>query len=815
MELQTAIDLVFDGNCTLFTGAGASITATNIRNEPIKPAFQLTEFLYQKCNMESNGSLSDAVDEYLEQFGEYGLINLLKEQYSVKEIKPEHETLGSVSWKRIYTSNYDSVLESAYIKNEKVLTPVTLRDRLYHHKDKSRVCIHLNGYIDRLTPDTLKNEFKLSDTSYLTTINFLDNEWISLFKNDLNVSDVIFFVGFSLKYDLDLKRIIYNNQNLKEKCFFILRENEIEANLKTVAKFGVACPIGLEKFSRLINSQRANYLPKEKKLFTFHSFTKLEFSENPSNLKDIDFRNLFFEGKIDYSLLQFSLFNPDDYYYYVERDKTELVFSELNNNKRNFVILSDLGNGKTLFISGLKFSLKNKGYEVFEFTKYYDTIEKELEEICTNVPKPVLIIENYSKHLELIEKIKLLRTDLILILTERNLVNDLSQMKLEEILSDDFKTIDLNRLSEKEVDKIIFLLDKYGFFGEVAPYSIDRKRRYINDKCHNNFREILIDRFKSENILNKFKSIVETFENKKYYSDAITLILTSKLFDFHLDLDDLAYIYTELLNEREFTRNAGVKEFVNFYRQEISVTSSVLAEAILLEVMNPTDIVTAMVKVCKKLNSRREDKNIKNILRSIVSFSNMQKILRKDISNQYKYSLLNFFEEIKNLEFCHKNPHFWLQYAIARLSERDYSIADSYFATAYAYAKHRPSFDTYQIDNHFARHILENEIYNGDSETCMPQFLKAHKILSNPHDKNQTRHYPYRVAQNYFPFYDRFFKKLNDQDKVVFLRCCEEMINRIDDYINNTEVFRRKRVVVETKKAIEGILQREQALLKN
>lgn len=813
MEIQYAVDLIFDGNCILFTGAGAATTALNISNNTLKPAHQLTELLFEKCDVESNDNLSDAVDEYLEKFGEFGLIKLLKDEYTVKEIQPEHQVLGSVRWKRIYTTNYDGVLEMAYSANSKVLTSVTLTDKLFNYKDKSRVCVHLNGYIGRLTPDTLKGEFKLSDTSYLVTTDFLDNEWISLFKNDLAVSDAIFFVGFSLRYDLDLKRIIYSNEKLRDKCFFITRENEHETNVKSLRKFGTPFSIGLKNFAETISARSETYIPKQKNPIQFHSFSQPEIHTVPSDIKDIDFYQLLFEGKIDHALLQFSLFNPNDYHYYLERDETAGVIKDIDNGSKNFVVLSDLGNGKTLFINGLKLLLKNSGYEVFEFNRYYDTIEKEIEEICTNIERPVLFIENYSKHLDVIEKIKLLKTDLVLILTERHLVNDISQSKLEEILTGEIIPVDLNRLSENEIDKVIFLLDKYGFIGDLSAYSDDRKRNHFREKCHNNFREILIDRIKSQNILDRFRSIVENFETKRFYSDAITLILASKLFDFRLELDDLTYIFVELLNDREFTRDSGVKEFVNFYRQEISVTSSVLAEAILVEVLSPTDVVTTMIKVCKKLNSRREDKNIRDILRSIVSFSNMQRILRKDITNQYKYSILNFFEEIKNLEFCNHNPHFWLQYAIARLSERDYAIADSYFQTAYAYAKNRPSFDTYQIDNHYARQILENENYNGETETCMSQFLKAHKILANPQSENRTRHYPFKVARNYFPFYERFFNKINEQDKIVYLRCCKEILNRIDDYLRNVEAYRVRRDVKEAKNLLETILQREKEWL--
>jgi hypothetical protein len=247
MDIKEAIDLIFDGNCLLFTGAGASITATNLKDEHLKPAVELTEMLYDECGITADGNLESAVDEYLDVFGEQKLITLLKEQYSVKSIEEEHIILGSLNWRRIYTTNYDDVLETSYRKNCKILTPVTLANKPYHFKDKSHVCIHLNGYIDALTPETLNNEFKLSDVSYLTN-DFRDNEWCSLFRQDLVIANAIFFVGFSLKYDLDLKRIIYSTPELREKCFFIVREKEDSTTLKAISKFGTALSIGSQAF---------------------------------------------------------------------------------------------------------------------------------------------------------------------------------------------------------------------------------------------------------------------------------------------------------------------------------------------------------------------------------------------------------------------------------------------------------------------------------------------------------------------------------------------------------------------------------------
>jgi hypothetical protein len=809
MDIKEAIDLIFDGNCLLFTGAGASITATNLKDEHLKPAVELTEMLYDECGITADGNLESAVDEYLDVFGEQKLITLLKEQYSVKSIEEEHIILGSLNWRRIYTTNYDDVLETSYRKNCKILTPVTLANKPYHFKDKSHVCIHLNGYIDALTPETLNNEFKLSDVSYLTN-DFRDNEWCSLFRQDLVIANAIFFVGFSLKYDLDLKRIIYSTPELREKCFFIVREKEDSTTLKAISKFGTALSIGSQAFSDLIKARKATYVPRIQINLKPLCFTQPIFHNTTPDIKDRDFFKLLVEGEVNEQVLEYSIFSPSQFPYYVFREKIQLVLESIKKGKKDIIITSDLGNGKTLFVQGLAFLLKKEGYNVYSFKKYFATLSRELDEICTKTQKAVIILENYGHYFEILKELKNLRSDLVLIVTERSLINDSIINKYEEYITGDYDIIDVNIMSDNEMLDFINLIDKYGLWGDYASFSVDRKISMISIEFRRNIRLLLLKLLESPNIIGKFNEVISTIQEKKNFYEAITLILISKVFGFNLFLDDLIYaLDAEVLNKPSFQTNSSVREFVNFDQSTITVKSSILAEVILTRVVNSRGIVDTLIKLVKRLDSRRSDKNFKNILREILSFSNLRRILSKDTA-EYKYNILRFFEEIKNTNYASKNPHYWLQYAIARLEEREYSIADSYFQTAYSYARKIDKFDTYQIDYHFARHIIENEIFNGSKETCMEQFLKAHKIISNPNTQKETKYYPFRIAQKYYPFYEKYFSSLSRQDKIIFIRSCEEMITRADAYVRRTETHRIRPEVKIAKSLLLEIIEKEQ-----
>lgn len=132
------------------------------------------------------------------------------------------------------------------------------------------------------------------------------------------------------------------------------------------------------------------------------------------------------------------------------------------------------------------------------------------------------------------------------------------------------------------------------------------------------------------------------------------------------------------------------------------------------------------------------------------------------------------------------------------MSSRDYERAENYFNTAYSFINSRDA-DTFVIDNHFARYILENECESGTLETCMEAFRRAHDILIDPIHKTKVRFYPYRVAQNYYPFFNKFYRDLSTKDRKFFLDSCRGILARAEKYSPTADNGAARR---DTKKAI-------------
>lgn len=798
METIEAIEKILTGNCILFTGSGFGLGSKNILDRNLLLGNTLTDYLYKQCGISvHDNDLKTAAEFYIDEFGEYNLIEFIKNEFTVKEITNEHKLIGSLPWHRVYTTNYDNILELAFSQSNKTLTPITLNENINEYKDFRKFCIHLNGFVDKLSPHTLNQEFKLTNSSYLTT-EFINSQWVDLFRSDIYTADVILFIGFSATHDLDISRILSEySSSTKDKSFFIVSPHESAINIRKLSKFGTPLSIGLSGLCEKIQLVKKDFIPPQRFEYFYKSFIKCAAPSKMLKLRDVDFHNLVYMGDFKWELIYQSVINSDKFPYFVFRDTIETIFEKINVGIFNTVIHSDLGNGKTLFLEGIKaYGIKN-GFNVFVFNKYFDLTDSEVEKICSNEGFNLVLIENYSNHFTLIEKFKIHRkNNTYLILTERSIINDTNYYALEEIIGENYYTIDLNRITDIEAKKLSNLLTEYGLWDKYSSKSNEFKFRKIRDDYQSTFRLTLLDILKSPVIRNRLNDLLDSIRTSKPFYEACLLLISSNVFGFNIELEDLVYLLdTELLNNPSFYNNDKLKEIINFNENKIRIKSSILSEGILHSNKYSYDLIPLLVKVTKRLDRSRFNKNHYNLLKSIISHSRLQKLFNTKENHDYRKLVIQFFEEVKNLEYSKKNPFFWLQYAMARLEIRDYKVADSFFNAAYSFADKRDSFDTFQLDNHYARYLLENEIYNGSIETCMEQFTKSHNILSNRTDQNRNRHYPIKVARNYGRFYDHYFDLLNEQDKRIFLISCKEILMRIEDYNKVVPEYSRHRVV--------------------
>lgn len=807
MELSEAIRHILDGNAVLFAGSGFSVGAIKEDGNEFPAATPLAHQLLAACGYgNETDDLGQASEIFKDAKGEAALVDFIRKEFTAIEITPEQKLIGSLPWKRIYTTNYDNVLDLAYQYNTRRLDSAVLSNHPQDYRDKKNLCIHLNGKVTSLNESKLNDEFKLTNTSYLTE-SFLKSPWIKLFQTDLQTAKAVFFVGYSMKYDLDIQRLVYANDELKDKTFFILWEKESVITQQLITRFGTPLAIGVKGLTDEISEIKKSYIPHPQSLMPYICFKKYDIGNTPPTILDRDVFNFYFRGNYgDEKNIFYSLQAPDHYPFCVYRFRLHQVLDAINDGERNILVHSSLGNGKTIFLIELATMLTHKGYNVFSFLKYRTTVNDEIERICQDKNPTAIIFDKYADCRDYLDAYKNFRTDQLLIVAERTPINDIHY---DQLLNDfgEFYTVDLNRLEDDEIKQLVSIFNHYGFWSESSSLRNDQKFDYIARDCRRSISKFILKQLRSEQILKSFSDIITEIRAKGKYYDAIIFILISQVSGFNVDMDDLVNaLDASQLNSPSFKQNPMVREFVDFDGSSVRPMSSIVANVLLSEIFNTEVVVDVMIRIFKQLNEIRTQNDVERILRKMMNYSNLQHILNKT-DKDYKFNLIRFFEAIRPLGECAENPHFWLQYAILKLSEYDYKTADIYFKNAYAYAKNRPGFDTYQIDNHHARFLLENEVEFGGQITCMQAFESAHAILIDPKHRDDSYYYPYRVSQKYFPFYEKYYNGMNDNEKKVFINSCEAMLERAEWYLRTHTSKEGRKDVIRAKELLTMIIK--------
>ncbi len=811
MDIKEAIRNILNGEAILFTGSGFSAAAEKADGKTLCTARTLAHQLLSECGFSEEEFVDDlgqASEIYEEEKGSLALLEFVRREFIATKLSIEQQFIATLPWFRIYTTNYDNVLEKAWLEAGKRLNTAVLSDRPNSYQEKHTLCVCLNGSVAHLSEEKLTEEIKLTNNSYLTD-NFRSSPWLSFFQTDLKTAKAVFFIGYSMQYDLDIKRVVFENKELRDKTFFIMREGEPRANLMLVKKFGEPHPIGLQAFMNMIKDEKKSYRVVKPLFQPLLCFDKVEISKTIPSVTDREAFELFLKGNIgSWDKIYYSLTSPDSVSFCIRRSELDDVLEQIKDGERNIVVHSSLGNGKTLFMKSLASLLSREGYNVYYFRHYRTTLAREIEKICGNASPTVFLFDRYSDCIPYLEIFKQFRTDQVLIIADRSAMNDICYGKVLDLFGE-FLSKDLNQLDNIEISQLCELLTRYGLWGDRSHFRVDQKQEFIARDCRRSMAKTILQLLHSPSILDEYKRLIEDIRNKKSYYDALIYILISQVAGFVVDTDDLVNVFdANQLNSPSFRNNASVREFIDFDGNRVKETSSLFARVLLEEVFNTDVIVDVMIGIYKRLNDQRSRPEVKSVLRKMMNYSNLQHILNKNDHN-YKPNLLHYYDSIHTLGFCAENPHFWMQYAILKLSEYDYVTAQVYFENAYSFARKQKDYDTYQIDNHYARHILENEVTNGSQASCMKAFEEAHGALMNPKHKVDSYYYPYRVAQKYYPFYERFFKGMNKNEQNVFLTACQNMLKRIEWYLKSTTSQEGRSDVVRAKDYMERILSRQ------
>lgn len=758
MELEKAIEKILDGQAVLFAGAGFSYGAKNVKGE-VPCAKQLKKDLLSDMGMDDNSQygLEIIADFYKKKKSAIELIDRLREQYNILSVAEHHKVILNLQWKRVYTTNYDQVVEQAskVSANKYKRNAIILSDD-FEATNKTSICIHINGYIDRINEDKLDNEFKLTDKSY-SCDTLIGNPWFEFMVNDFEAASVIIIIGYSMQFDIDIKRLLSAPQ-ISQKVIFIDVPEIDEISKGLLENYGDCHPIGIKEFGKRIKEIKKDYIPSMDSPYkSFKCMYRDTLTSILPNYEEIV--RFYTEGKACDKI--FAKDSSGEYKYILNRKAITYFLRNYRNNKV-FLALSHLGNGKTVFLNMVENELRKEDVKVYTYVHRYDSIESEIEAICNESKKQVVIIDNYPGHMEILNKFaKYGHRNITFLLSARNGVNLMFRKQLEKALhidTEDICPLYLDQIQDDtEINDLATILENNSLLTESVCAVADHNGlvTFIKHDCHANFSNLLLRLFEASSIKEKLEKLygdLEKTEKTKVKEVAIFALLKNISnydvnFNEILDLFSADYIALKK-NEIEFIPEIFVDD------SGINVRSSIISMSLIRNVIKLEDIISAMKKAFLAADDK-QGKTYKELQKSMVSHS--QFIFFANVPDERERYILieSFYNDIRNTKFAKHNIFFWEQFASAYIDMKKYDLVKKCIDNALIESKKTKGFVPFQVKTVQGRYFVEkcyDDLLNGkcSEDEAIEAIVNATEaiLMYYSHPEN-NQYYVFKVVRKF------------------------------------------------------------------
>jgi hypothetical protein len=334
----------------------------------------------------------------------------------------------------------------------------------------------------------------------------------------------------------------------------------------------------------------------------------------------------------------------------------------------------------------------------------------------------------------------------------------------------------------------------------MAAWPRTSKTDFLLRVCHSQWHAILIKLLESPQIQSKFELVLADLRKQKNYYRALIAIFVFAVLGRNLSFEELVDYCGQPVLEAAFRSDAAIRQIIDFVAGEIRVRSSVTSQFILKTVVDPNATLEVLVSLAKTADKLANvSTQSLDLLKSLSRFSNLQSFLPE---KGKRGAILRFYESCKGLPHCQSHPLFWLQYAIACTTLEEFVRAEKYFETAYSFADKRSTYDSFQIDNHYARFLITRVIHSQELAEAMPAFRQARKIIFTQIQKERL-HFAYRVASTFGQFFATFAPQLKDEEKDEIKRAAKHIVDRIETL---PETRQQNRNVEECWRAMQEIL---------
>lgn len=765
------------GNCMLFCGAGFSLGAQNINrdcNYELVVASDLARKICELGEIPSSDNLRYVSDRFLKEKENLipELVLLLKKMFTVKECSESHKNICSYPWRRIYTTNYDNCIERALSVSDIVFDKVSITE---DSKNKDMLqCVHINGYVEDINKDSLKEgKIKLSHSSYVSSSEFEQSQWYLTFKHDLEMSGTIIFVGYSM-YDINIEKILFEG-NYRDKTFFIVSEYENEEQEYLLNQYGSVLKIGVDNFgSQLGFFNRQN--EELNKSFDLLSLIKYELKEPDNPIDDDVIRDFILQGDIDQSYIDNFVAGSPARPYFVLRLMKDDILSKIYEQK-NILIISEMGNGKSMLLRHLQSELSINGYDVYSVIEDNRKTKLDVEKIIKLNKKSIIFIDSYSLYFDFVKYLVSLNNEKIqFVLSDRSNLND---RYLDYLDNANIYLYSIDDLKDDELSGFVDIIDNIGFWNsEMIAYSKSKKIQYLKNYCGGTVSGILTKIFSAPQMKIRFEKLLNHLFGDPHIKVTVFSICILAVLDIPLDDSIISEVAdNDMIYKAKLFNNRDFQELFKCKSNTRIICSSLWALFILRNFFDIAYTKEHLLQIAKKFDSLKRHSFIQErIFKSMLKFSFVERIF----PNKDKLQIIrSYYENLKvEIYWLKQDPHFWLQYGMAIIMTNDLDLTQRYFDNAYELAKQKPiEYDTRDIDMQQARLFFKRALNESDKNKIFDYLSRGVSLLQG------YRNDKYKLRQLLLleEIYEKKFRSFDQKFKREFVNICNDFFKNIEE----------------------------------
>jgi hypothetical protein len=707
------------------------------------------------------------------------LFSLLCSLYTIRSLSDEQKIILSQPWLRIYTTNYDDVVEvfagqtKGSLKRSSYSTESQVPAQF-----RSGSIVHLHGYIHNCTRDNLLGQLVLSHYSYAQQRALL-SPWWEVFERDMRVAKNIFFVGYDLK-DFDPAKYLTQNPLAVEKTHFILRPTQSPVAASRLDEYGRRDSMGVSGFAEECKACVVAEKPEHANaLRGFRFIDPLKDDKVAARPTPLEIQSLFAFGKFIFQRLLTTFPKPE---YSISRGKQLAQCMAALADCRTLIIHSKIGNGKTIFRHGLVIALTELGHNCFELREKVTPAPAEIDFIAGQ-KKPVIVFPDYDSAYSCIHLFSELKPDARFIVEMATGTLQVRHSEVFERLPRPLERIDLNRLSSDDCKAIYKLLDEAG----IAPRDFNLKFGKGAE-----MRDVVLSIFENTNVIKRIDDIVQPIIAK---SDAKVVLFCSAILKYLGLRTDPGFLrsfsgvdsYQVLCETGE-----GAYEFVDFAHDRVEPHSALFSEFLIKRYLKPHELVGVVFRMASEAARRMNEENAnlqsdrvrtaRATLGALLRFSFLDELLHQ--SPERDRYISQIYEHGRRDIYIQGEPLFWLQYSIFMQGIGRWDLAERHMETAYERGGARAGFLTYQLDTNSLGLCLDLE-RRADSDTPVSRATQILGLLEKSREMigdGNHRGHTLKVLSQLEPFLQKRKAGLSSVEAVGFVYQINLIINLLDNF---------------------------------